>query len=125
MPTTVLYELVNTRAPAVLIETAYHDNEEDAMWIRENIGEIAENLSLSTAEYLGVTFRQPSPERTGRVITRETPLNLRSRPSTSSEILAKIPKGTDIPIIGQDGKWYLTRYNGIQGYVDGDYIEIV
>ena len=59
VPTTGLYELVRTKAPAILIETAFHDNPEDARWIRENIGEIAENLSKSTAEYLGVPFRSP------------------------------------------------------------------
>lgn len=125
VPTTTLYELVRTKAPAVLIETAYHDNAEDAMWIRENIGEIAENLAQSTAEFLGVVFRQPQPERTGIVVTQNTPLNLRSRPTTSSEILAKIPKGTSIPIAGTQGTWYLTRYNGQQGYVSSEFVRII
>ncbi len=124
VPTTSLYELVRTKAPAVLIETAYHDNREDAMWIRENIGEIAENLSRSTAEFLGVGFNQPQPERSGIVITQNDPLNLRAQPTTASEILSKIPKGTRIPIIGSQGIWYLTRYNGKQGYVSGEFVKV-
>ena len=51
-----LAELKRTKAPAVLIETAYHDNLADAEWIQENIGEIGRNLAMSTAQFLGVPF---------------------------------------------------------------------
>ena len=51
-----LAELRRTKAPAVLIETAYHDNLADAEWIQENIGEIGRNLALSIAQFLGVPF---------------------------------------------------------------------
>ena len=56
IPTTSLGELRLTRAPAALIEVAYHDNVDDARWIRDNINEIAENLAKSVAEELGVEF---------------------------------------------------------------------
>lgn len=51
-----LAELRSTSAPAVLIETAYHDNLADAEWIQENIGAIGRNLAQSIAQILGVTF---------------------------------------------------------------------
>ncbi|WP_407382566.1 N-acetylmuramoyl-L-alanine amidase [Ruminococcus sp.] len=51
-----LAELRRTKAPAVLIETAYHDNLADAEWIQENIGAIGRNLAQSVAEFLGVPF---------------------------------------------------------------------
>ena len=60
IPTTRLAELRRTAAPAILIEVAYHDNPEDANWIRANIRDIAKNLSISTADYFGVPFRQPA-----------------------------------------------------------------
>ena len=53
VPTTTLAELKQTRAPAVLLEAAYHDNSADAQWIRDNIDNIARNLVLSLTEYLG------------------------------------------------------------------------
>lgn len=59
VPTTTLVELRRTRAVAVLVEVAYHDNVEDANWIINNIEEIAQNLSLSVADYLGVPFIEP------------------------------------------------------------------
>ncbi|MEE0265758.1 MAG: N-acetylmuramoyl-L-alanine amidase [Acutalibacteraceae bacterium] len=57
--TTTLYELNRTTAPAVLIEVAYHDNPEDAQWIRDNIGEIARNLALSVTEFFGLPLVEP------------------------------------------------------------------
>jgi N-acetylmuramoyl-L-alanine amidase len=54
-----LAELRRTKAPAVLIETAYHDNREDARWIRDNLDNIARALSKSVAEYLNVPFKEP------------------------------------------------------------------
>lgn len=57
--TTTLAELNRTKAPAVLIEIAYHDNPQDAQWIRENIGVIARNLALSVTEFFGVPLIEP------------------------------------------------------------------
>lgn len=59
VPTTTLVELRRTRTVAVLVEVAYHDNVDDANWIINNIEEIAENLALSVADYLGVPFIEP------------------------------------------------------------------
>ena len=59
VPTRTLTELVRTKSPAILIEVAYHDNREDAQWIRDNIETIAENLVISIGDYLGVEIVQP------------------------------------------------------------------
>lgn len=60
IPTTTLTELKRTKAPSVLVEIAYHDNFQDAAWVRDNIDKIAANLALSVAEFLGVPFETPS-----------------------------------------------------------------
>ena len=41
-----------TLAEAVLIEVGFHDNPEEAEWIRENISNIAQNLADSVSEFL-------------------------------------------------------------------------
>lgn len=56
---TTLAELRLTRAPANLIELAYHDNFADAMWIINNINLIARTLVLSLTEYFGIPFVEP------------------------------------------------------------------
>ena len=60
MPTVTLRELRRTNAPSVLVEVAYHDNLEDADWIKNNIQPIARELSRSLAEYFGIPFVEPS-----------------------------------------------------------------
>lgn len=59
VPTTSLFELRKTIAPAVLVELAYHDNVDDANWITGNIDSIAKNLSISVADVLDVPFVDP------------------------------------------------------------------
>lgn len=59
IPTTSLAEVRRTKAPSVLIETAFHDNEKDADWIRSNIDNIARSIAESIAEYFGVPFVTP------------------------------------------------------------------
>lgn len=59
IPTTSLAEVRRTSSPAALIEVAYHDNPTEAQWIRDNIDNIARNLSQSVAEYFGVPFVEP------------------------------------------------------------------
>ena len=52
LSTTELGELQFTKAPAVLLEIAYHDNPNDEMWIKENIDEIGKVIADSVLEYL-------------------------------------------------------------------------
>ncbi len=59
LPTTTLRELRRTDAPSVLVEVAYHDNPEDAAWIKNNIQPIAMALSQAVTTYFGVPFAEP------------------------------------------------------------------
>ncbi|MEG1930971.1 MAG: N-acetylmuramoyl-L-alanine amidase [Anaerovorax sp.] len=59
VPNTSLAELRRVKAPAVLVEIAYHDNDADAQWIKDNINGIAANLVLSLTEYFGIPFVNP------------------------------------------------------------------
>ena len=117
-----LGEVNRTRAPAVLVELAYHDNPEDAMWITANLPAIAENLALSVTEYLGVPLVEPHPETTGRVAVSSGGLNLRSRPSTSAGVLMVMPNRAPVTILGQWNDWYVVEYRGNIGYAAARYI---
>lgn len=59
LPTVTLRELRRTNAPSALVEVAYHDNYQDANWIKDNIQPIARALSKSLAEYFGIPFVEP------------------------------------------------------------------
>ncbi|MBQ3003224.1 MAG: SH3 domain-containing protein [Clostridia bacterium] len=124
VPTTSLYEVRRTRAPAILVEIAYHDNAADAEWIKANIQPIARNLALSVAEFFGVPLVDPEPLRTAIVRTQGGNLNIRSLPNTNSAILGRIPNGAEVTVTGQDGNWYTVQYGGITGYAFGQYLEL-
>lgn len=49
--TTSLYEVVRTLAPATLLEVAFHDNEEDAKWIINNIESIGKAIAIGINNY--------------------------------------------------------------------------
>ncbi len=59
IPSGSLAELRRTKAPAVLIEVGYHDNRQEAQWIRDNIDNIARSLAKSVTEYFNQEFKEP------------------------------------------------------------------
>lgn len=122
VPTTSLGEVSRTRAPSVLIEVAYHDNVEDAIWIRENINLIARTIVTALSEYLYTQNGGQQNGRTGTVTLQNGYLNIRSGPSSNSPVIAMAPNGSTLTILGQSGDWYNVNYNGIVGYASAQYI---
>lgn len=123
-PTTSIGEVSRTRAPAILIEFAYHDNPEDADWIRANIDPIAQAVVRGLCEYFGLPFRTPQPIMTATVDIAGGTLNLRERPSLDAPILASLTDGTPLEVLGSFNGWYIVRVNGQEGYVRGEYITL-
>lgn len=122
VPTTSLGEVARTKAPGVLIEIAYHDNAEDAQWIRDNTELIAANIVLSLTEYFGIPFNTPQPITIANVVTNGGNLNVRTRPSIDAFIVGRIPNGSEIAVYARVPDWALVEYNGIIGYVRDSFI---
>ena len=125
VPTTSIGEVTRVRAPSVFVEVAFHDNVEDANWIKDNLDEIARNLVLSVTEFFHIPFLAPMPTRTGVVDLNYGSLNLRLRPSTDAPIILSIPNNETLSIINEWQDWYLVNYNGTIGYVKQDYIVLI
>ena len=143
LPNSTFAELRLTRAPAVLAEIGYHDNQADASWIRNNVPRIAEALSRAVAQYLGVAFKAPSGKGNGTgsgsgnsgagdggggttatVKTGGGRLNIRSGPSLEAEVIAQAPNGATLTVVAREGEWYLIRRGNVEGYVDSQYLVI-
>lgn len=122
IPSRSLYELANTIATTVLIELAFHDNYEDAQWIKNNIDTIAKNIVLSLTEYFGIPFVDIVSSRMGTVATAGFDVNIRETPSFSGNIVGVVPNGAQLTIISTEDDWYKVDYNGMQGYIYGGYI---
>ena len=122
LPTTNLVELRRTRAPAVLAELGYHDNLQDAQWIENNLDPIARSLVTAVTEYFGLPLLSPSPARAAVVSTQGGGLNLRGAPVLTASVLQKIPNNASVEVLGEYNGWYTVRYQGLVGYVKGNYL---
>ena len=124
VPTTTLGEVVRTRAPAVLAEVAYHDNPEDAEWIRNNIDKMAQNLVLSLADYFDIPFNFPS-ETLPTVYVKTmsgSNLNIRYNPSIEAPVIGSVPNGAEVTVFAQIPDWSVIEYNGTVGYARTSYL---
>ena len=124
LATTSIGEVSRTQAPAVLVELAYHDNLEDAVWITGNVDAIARSLSMAVTEYFGLPFLEPRAQQSGRV-NASGGLALRQYPSAASAPYLTIPEGTGLTVYNSYDGWYVTGYNGVLGYADAAGITLV
>ena len=123
LPTTSIGEVRRVKAPSVFLEIAYHDNAEDAQWIRDNIQAIAANLVLSLTEYFGIPFNSPQPIFTANVATKGSNLNVRYNPSLSAAVIGSIPNGSEVVVYAVLPDWTLVGYDDTVGYVSSRYIQ--
>lgn len=70
---TNLYELRATHMAAVLPEFGFHDNPEDAQWLVDNMGQIAEETVQAICEYFGVAYVPPAEDDSGAPAEPATP----------------------------------------------------
>lgn len=125
VPTTTLGEVRSTRAPSVLIEYAYHDNPEDAAWIKNNIDLLARYTVLALTEYFGIPFNMPQAVRYGTVTTPGGGgVNIRSEPALESYVIATVPNGASVTIYAEVPGWYVVNYNGTEGYMSSRYVTV-
>jgi N-acetylmuramoyl-L-alanine amidase len=124
IPSTYYYELRRSRAPAVLVEVAYHDNPDDANWITQNTDEIARALAMAVTEFLNVPFVEMSGVEEGTVRLTSGTLNIRSAPSTNSEIIGSANNGDRVQILQTLPEWYRINLDGLTGYANSRFIEL-
>ena len=122
--TTPLGEVARVNAPSVLIELAFHDNVEDANWIKANLDEAARVIVLALSEFFGIPFFETEHRRSAVVDVEWGNLNVRARPNTSAAIIAQAPDGAPLTIINTANGWHLVNYNGVIGYVSSDYVTL-
>ena len=122
--TTSLGEVRQPRAPAVLVEIGYHDNREDADWIRNNLTAIAVNLTQSLCDYFGIPLIEAGPVFRGTVVTDGSNLNLRQFPSTQGAIIGTIPNGSVLTVYSRSNGWDVVSYQGMVGYASSEFITI-
>ncbi len=124
-PSTTIGEVRQPRAPSVFIELGYHDNVDDAVWIKNNIDSSARAIAMALTEYFGLPFLTPRAYRNAVVDVSWGSLNIRDLPSTSSYVVTTAPNGARLTVINQYRNWYVVRYDGIVGWASADFVTLV
>lgn len=123
--TTAIGEVRRVRAPSAFLELGYHDNADDATWIKNNLDLIARNLVLSLTEFFGIPFLEPVPPRPGVVDVSWGYLNIRSRPDRGAPVVARAYDGARLTVVNEWQGWYLVRFDGVVGYASSEFITLV
>ena len=81
---------------------------------------------LSAALMALTTVIVPSMAADIGTVTSDTGLNLRSEASTDAAVLATLDYGTQVDVLStsDDGTWHKVTYNGMTGYMSGDYLQV-
>ena len=52
-------------------------------------------------------------------------IRLRKEPNTDCAVLTGVPVGTKLKVIEETNGWYKVQHNGLEGYLSGDYVEVI
>lgn len=124
-PSTTIGEVRQPRAPSVFLELGYHDNEDDATWIKNNLESSARVIALTLTEFFGLPFLTPRAYKSAVVDVDWGNLNIRDKPSTDSYVVTRAPDGAPLTVINQYRDWYVVRYRGIVGWANSDFVTLV
>lgn len=122
-PTTALGEVRRPQYPANLLEIGYHDNSEDAQWIKNSREHIAQALARALTEYFSVPFLYPLVPQTCLAVTAGSVLRLRDYPGIDGAVIGSIPNGASVTVYGAYQGWYSVGYQGKLGYAAQSYIQ--
>ena len=75
-------------------------------------------ISILVLSFSGTAFAASPGTITGDRV------NLRTDPTIYSSRLSYLYKGNSVTVEWPDGDWYRVKYNGMTGYVHGDYVSI-
>ncbi|MBR3752209.1 MAG: N-acetylmuramoyl-L-alanine amidase [Ruminiclostridium sp.] len=120
-PTTTLGEVRRVRAPAVLLELGFHDNDQDANWITANIHPAAEAIVLALTEFFSLPFFPDSHPEPGRVQYAGGAVSVYDRPAFTTP-KAFLYDGAPVTILNRFEDWALIRFGGELGFLPAEFL---
>ncbi len=119
-----LAELVRTKAPAVYIEVAYHDNPQDAAWIEANLQRIANAIVEGIAAYFSLPYTDPTSFQVGVVNIASGSLNLRAAPNLNAAVIGRLSNGDAVVVLRRQGEWVFVLTSQGAGWAAARYIAL-
>lgn len=137
-----------------LIEHAFYDNQADLKLLQNNRADFVEANCKAICKYFGITYKAPTSKPVVKPVTPTSPtvkvpskvkpfkngdynvkakvtassLNVRKgRPGQSgyNTILGQLKKGEIVTVGYCLNGWFGVVFNGQQGFISGDYVELV
>jgi len=135
----VIYSGVRGKSTFELIQDGYHWvlGEEAQYPNRDELTKeiVLKDVKIDSLRQAIQRMENASPYRTATVNTTATSLNLRAEPNLSSEVVIKIPDSSYVKILyydeevlfldGEEGKWCKIKYADKEGWVWGNYLQLV
>ena len=84
-----------------------------------------QNLNTFTLIFDVPEYKSVPAMQFGKVATNGSRLNIRSGPSTSYDRIGSIPNSRIMRIYEQKNGWYRISYDGITGWVSGDFVTLL
>ncbi len=99
----------------------------DGSWCRVRVGSLTGYMLLSALDFGSTGVEPTDPPTSGDEIyavvdSDASTLNLRSGPSTSHDVIAEIPRGTQIVVTSYGDEWCAVRWGSLNGYVMTKYL---
>jgi len=97
----------------------YISNNNISGWIFKTSIEGAEKAATTTTATTATTTTATEASTTAEnVVTVNTDaVNIREKPSTSSDILGSVGKGRKLEVISKSGEWTQVQFNKVKGYI--------
>lgn len=118
----------DTKMPAILIESAFHDNKEDVSLLISQTFRRAhcEYIVKGVCKYYGVPYKEntntiPAVLTTGNVHSTDK-LNVRASANTTAKIIGGLNNGCTVYITKALTGWYQILYGENVGYVSSSYV---
>ena len=96
--------------------------------IPSNLIHITDSYDIKryTTDEIGIKLAfHPEEKVIGKVVTKVDDLNVRNEPNTSSDVIGKLPKDSEVEIVAARSGWYQVDMNGRVGFVSVDYISLI
>jgi len=100
-----LSEVMETNAPAILMEVEFHDNAAGAAWILSNIEPLAHAILLGILDQIGKAFIEPPKPVQAGVIYR-VQIGAFSVKTNAENYLDKVKAAGFPAFVKNDGQWY-------------------
>lgn len=90
-------------------------------WYKVDFGT---RVGYMSAGFVTVETEKEAELGTGIVTTTSDSLNLRAGAGTDQSVVAQLPRGAAVNVVGVKDGWYQVTYKDYKGYVSSDYITL-